>query len=115
VTKIPSNQSTNDFIFREEWQKGYPLRDPDKPHLFVIGRLFNPSNASDEPVESLGSFHSLDVTVFRDGKQARDVDLNTFHHRRDEMTFWFSLEFCDPQNIVSEHNYLVTVILRYLV
>jgi hypothetical protein len=31
------------------------------------------------------------------------------------MTFWFSLEFCDPQNIVSEHNYLVTVILRYLV
>jgi hypothetical protein len=115
VTKIPSNQSTNDFIFRKEWQKGYPLRDPDNPHLLVIDGLFNPSNASDEPIESLGSFHSLDVTVFRDGKQANDVDLLTFHHRRHEMNFCFSLEFSDAQNIVSEHKYLVTVILRYLV
>ena len=115
MTKIPSHQSTNDFIFREEWQKGYPPRDPDNPHLLVIGGGFNPSTCSDEPIKSLGAFHSLDVTVFRDGKQANDVGLDTFHHRRHEMSFWFSLEFSDPQNIVSEHKYLVTVILRYLV
>jgi hypothetical protein len=115
VTKIPSNQSTNDFIFREEWQKGYPLRDPDDPHLLVIDGLFNPSTCSDEPVASLGSFHSLDVTVFRDGKQANDVNLRTFHHRRHEMDCYYSLEFSDAGNTVSEHEYLVTVILRYLV
>jgi hypothetical protein len=113
MTKIPSNQSTNDFIFREEWQKGYPLRDPDNPHLLVIDGMFNPSTCSDEPI-GLGAFHSLDVTVFRDGKQANDVALLTFHHRRHEMNFWFSLEFTDAANIVSEHKYLATVILRYL-
>ena len=112
--RIPSNQATQDFVFREEWQKCYPLGDPDDPHLLVIGRLFDPSNASDEPIASLGAFHSLDVTVFRDGKQSNDVNLNTFHHRRHEMSFWFSLEFSDAQNIVAEHTYLVTVILRYL-
>ena len=115
MPKIPSNQSTNDFIFRQEWPKGYPPQDPDNPHLLVIDGLFNPSNASDEPIASLGAFHSLDVTVFRDGKQANDVDLDTFHHRRNEMTFYFSLEFSDAQKIVSEHTYLVTVILRYLI
>ena len=115
MTKIPSIQSTNDFIFRKEWQKGNPASDPDNPHLLVIDGLFNPSNALDEPIESLGSFHSLDVTVFRDGKQTNDVDLLTFHHRRNETSCWFSLEFVDPQNIVAEHDYLVTIILRYLV
>ena len=115
MTKIPSIQSTNDFIFRKEWPKGYPLRDPDNPHLLVIDGLFNPSNSSDEPIGSLGSFQSLDVTVFRDGNQVNDVGLNTFHHRHDKTACWFSLEFTDAQNSVSDHNYLVTIILRYLV
>ena len=114
MTKIPSTQSTNDFIFRVEVDKGDPARDPDNPHLLVIDGMFDPSIRSDDPIASLGSFHSLDVTVVRDGKQANDVDLLTFHHRRHEMDFSFSLEFTDAANIVSEHKYLVTVILRYL-
>ncbi|MCX7313713.1 MAG: hypothetical protein NTV56_18810 [Alphaproteobacteria bacterium] len=112
--RIPSTQSSQDFIFRVEVDKGDPARDPDNPHLLVIDGTFNPSTCSDEPIGSLGAFHSLDATVFRDGKQANDVDLLTFHHRRNEMTFSFSLEFSDPHNIVCEHTYLVTVILRYL-
>jgi hypothetical protein len=114
VTKIPSTQSTNDFIIRTEVDKGYPLREPDNPHLLVIDGLFDPSTASDGPIASLGPFHSLDVTVMRDGKQANDVNLETFRHRCHEMTCWFSLEFSDVQHMVSDHKYLVTVILRYL-
>ena len=112
--KIPSTQSSQDFIFRVEVDKGDPARDPDNPHLLVIDGMFDPSTRSDDPIASLGSFHSLDATIFREGKLADDVDLLTFHHRRNEMTFSFSLELSDPQNIVCEHTYLVTVILRYL-
>jgi hypothetical protein len=113
--KIPSTQSTNDFIFRNEIEKGYPLRDPDNPHLLGVDDFFDASNCSDEPIESLGSFHSIDVTVFRDGKCANDVELSIFRHQHREMDCWYSLEFSDAGNTVSEHDYLVTVILRYLV
>ena len=102
MTKIPSNQLTNDFIFRLERQTGYALHDPEKPNLLVIDGLFDPSTVSDEPIALLGAFHSLDVTVIRDGKQASDVDLIAFHHQRHEMSLWFSLEFSDAQNGVPE-------------
>jgi hypothetical protein len=115
MTNIPSNQSTNDFIFRKEVEKGYPFHEAGKPHLLVIDGLFNPSTASDAPIKSSGPFHSLDVTVFRDGNLTNNVDLHAFHHRRNVELNWFSLEFFDAQNIVSEHRYLLTVILRYLV
>jgi hypothetical protein len=115
MAMIPSNQSTNDFIFRIEVGKGSLLRDPDNPHLLGIDGFFDPSNSSDEPIESLGSFHSLDVTVFKDRKRTNDVELSIFRHQHREMECWYSLEFSDAGNTVSEHEYLVTVILRYLV
>jgi hypothetical protein len=115
MTKIPSNQSTHDFIFRIEVGKGYALRDTDNPHLLGIDGFFDPSRCSDEPIKSLGSFHSLDVTVLKNKKHSNEVELRTFHHQRHEMDCWFSLEFSDAGNTVSEHEYLITVILRYLV
>lgn len=115
MARIPSIQpTTNDFIFRQAVEKGSSLPDPDNPHLLVIDGFFNPSNASDEPLESLGAFHSLDVIVFRDGEQVDDVEVIIFHHHRCKMKCYYSLEFSDAGNTVFDHEYLVTVVLRYL-
>ena len=66
MTKIPSNQLTNDFIFRLERQTGYALHDPEKPNLLVIDGLFDPSTVSDEPIALLGAFLPLHYwTSFR--------------------------------------------------
>lgn len=104
MTRIPSTEKTEDFIYRFEIEKGTPLHDIKDQNLLVFEHGVDPAN----------SFHSLDVTVLRDGKRAVDVELASFERfPQPEMTY---VKFCfrDRAYPVIDHDYLLTVILRYL-
>jgi hypothetical protein len=103
MTKIPSIENTEDYIYRFEIKKGTPLHDPDKPNLLVFEQFTEPA----------GVFHSLDVTIFRDGKRANDIEFRNFEHLRDPHLTRVIFSFCDNTQRVSEHDYLLTIILRY--
>jgi hypothetical protein len=104
MTKIPSIEKTEDFIYRFEVRIGTPLHDSDKPHLLVF----------EAGTSKAGTFHSLDVTVFRDGQQSTDVELRSFEHRREPNMTFVKFSFHDAMHNVMEHNYLLSLILRYL-
>ena len=105
MTKIPSIENTDDFIFRIEIKKGSPPR-ANNPALLVF-ELFS---------EIAGTFHSVDVIVLRDGQRTKDVEFQKFEqHRLSDANAIFSrFEFNDNVCRVEEHDYLLTVILRYL-
>ncbi len=105
MTKIPSTEETDDFIYRFEIRKGTPLHDPNKPHLLVFEQCVGPA----------GSFHSMDVTILRDGKRANDIEFRSFEHLREPNMTHIKFRFCDDANRVSSHDYLLTIILRYLI
>jgi hypothetical protein len=104
MTKIPSIEKTEDFIYRFEIQKGAPLHDPDKPNHLVAEQFIGPT----------GVFHSTDVTVFRDKLRANDVELRGFEHLRDSNLTFVKFTLHDSAHHVPDHDYLLTVILRYL-
>lgn len=104
MTKIPSIEKTEDFIYRLEIKRGTPLHDPSVPNLLAF----------DQFIGSAGAFHSMDVTILRDGQRANDIEFHSFEHARQcEMTYTKFI-FHDNANCVIEHDYLLTVILRYL-
>jgi hypothetical protein len=105
MTRIPSTEKTEDFIYRFEIKKGTPLHDPDKPHLLV----------HENWTSVAGSFHSMDVTILRDGQRANDIEFLSFERvRQPDMTF-VKFTYYDSTHRVMDHDYLLTVILRYLV
>lgn len=112
MSQIPSTQRTSDFINRYHHPKSCPLREHDKPYLFAIYGWVTPATSSDEPVLA-NAFHSLDVVTFRDGVQVKDIDLRSFRHIQRQEHTEFELELCDIGNVVTEHDYIVTVVLRY--
>jgi hypothetical protein len=105
MTKIPSIEKTDDFIYRFVIKRDSPLHDPDDPHLLMIDEFVGPG----------GSLHSIDMTVLRDGQRANDIEFRSFEHVRDPSMTWLKFKFRDYTNQVSEHEYLLTVILRYFI
>jgi hypothetical protein len=103
MTKIPSIEKTEDFIYRFEIKRGAPLHDPDKPNFLVSEQFIGPS----------GVFHSMDITVLRDGLRANDIEFLSFEHLRDSNLTYLTFEFRDAQHVM-DHDYLLSVILRYL-
>lgn len=104
MTKIPSIEKTDDFIFRSEIKKGTAQHDPDAPHLLVFDLFAKPA----------GPFHSMDVTALKDGFRTNDIEIYSFEHLRHSDIAYVRFKFYDNANLVSEHHYLLTVILRYL-
>jgi len=105
MTKIPSIEITEDFIYRLEVQKGTESLDPNDPHLLVF----------DQFVDASGVLHSLDFTVRRDRQRALDVEFRGFKHLRQPNMTYVKLTFHDDGHRASEHHYLLTIVLRYLV
>jgi hypothetical protein len=105
MTKIPSIEKTEDFIYRIEIKKGAPLHDPDAPHLLTFDQFVGPA----------GSFHSMDVTVLRDKQRANDIEFRNFEHVRQPNMTYVKITFYDNANRIIEHDYLLTVILRYFI
>ena len=105
MTKIPSIEKTEDFIYRLEIKRGTPLHDPSVPNLLAF----------DQFIGSAGAFHSMDVTILRDGQRANDIEFHTFEHACQADMTYVRFTFHDHANRVPDHDYLLTVILRYLI
>jgi hypothetical protein len=105
MVRIPSIEKTEDFIYRFEIKRGIPLHDPNDPHLLGFEQFVGPA----------GLFHSIDVVALRDGQRANDIEFRSFEHlRQPEMTY-VKFKLYDHASHVTEHDYLLTVILRYLI
>jgi hypothetical protein len=106
VANIPSIEKTDDLIFRSKIPKGTPPNEPTDPHLLVF-EIF---------VEPVGPFHSVDVTPFRDGARAPDIGFWGFDHILPARCScaYLRFKFYDRAHCTTEHDYLLTVILRYL-
>jgi len=105
MTKVPSIEKTEDFVFAMEIKKGTPLKDPNAPHLLVF----------EEFVGSVGSFHSMDVITLRDGQRSNDIEFYSFEHARKDDVAHVNFTFYDNANRVNEHDYVLKLILRYLI
>jgi hypothetical protein len=103
LTKIPSIEKTDDFIYRFEIKKSTP-HVSDDPHLLVFEGGVGPGKG----------FHSMDVTILRDGQRTKNVELRSFEHFPEPNLTYIKFEFYDASHKISDHDYLLTVILRYL-
>lgn len=103
--KIPSIEKTEDFVYSLEINKGAPLNDPVAPHLLVFEQF----------IGSVGPLHSMDVVALRDGQRANDMEFHSFEHVRHAGIAHVKFRFYDNTNRVTEHNYILKVILRYLI
>jgi hypothetical protein len=106
MTRIPSIEKTDDFIYRIEIKRGAPLHDPNAPHLLAFEQFTGP------PV---GVFHSVDVTILRDRQRVSDIEFRSFEHSPDRNMTYVKFAFYDHANCITDHDYLLTVILRYLI
>jgi hypothetical protein len=106
MTKIPSIEKTEDFIYRIEIKRGAPLHNPDGPHLLAFEQFIGPGG---------GAFHSVDVTILRDRQRVNDIDFYSFEHIRQCDITYVKFTFYDHAHCVTDHDYLLTVILRYLI
>ena len=106
MTRIPSIEKTDDFIHRIEIKRGAPLHDPNAPHLLAFEQFVGPP---------AGVFHSVDVTILRDRQRVNDVEFHSFEHNPDRNMTYVKFAFYDYENRVTDHDYLLTVILRYLI
>jgi hypothetical protein len=104
MTKIPSTEETGDFIYRFEIKKGTPPYNPDNPNHLVTEQFIGPT----------GVFHSMDITVFRDKVRANDVEFCGFEHLRDSNLTFVRFTLHDRVHHVIDHDYLLTIVLRYL-
>jgi hypothetical protein len=111
---IPSLERTEDLIFRELITRGTQQLACNNPHDFIVDLFFEPLNHFDEPKPTLGAVHSFAITVRRDGIPANDIQLQHVRHRRGEQFSVLIIQMRDDQCVVAEHEYLVTIILRYL-
>ena len=105
MIKIPSIEKTEDFIYRIQIKKGAPLHDPDAPHLLTFEQFIGPA----------GAFHSIDLTILRDGQRANEIEFRSFEHVPQDNITYVKFTFYDNANRAVEHDYLLTVILRYLI
>ena len=106
MTKIPSIEKTEDFIYRFAINRGTPLHDPDDPHLLAFEQFIGPP---------AGAFHSVDVTILRDRQRVNDIEFRSFEHIPHRNITYVKFTFYDHANCVTDHDYLLTVILRYLI
>lgn len=104
MTRIPSTEKTEDFVYRLEIKKGAGLSDPDAPHVLAF----------EEFIGAVGPLHSMDVTTLRDGQRANDVEFHSFEHIRQADIAHVKFTFFDKTARVTEHHYMLKVILRYL-
>jgi hypothetical protein len=104
MATIPTIERTEDFIYRLEVKKGTPLRDHGEPNVLVF----------EQGVELATGFHSMDVMVLRDMARASDIEFRSFEHFRDRHMTFVRFIFHDHLHDVMAHDYLLTVILRYL-
>jgi len=72
----------------------------------------DPQKSMDLPPLELDALHSFDITVHRDGQRVGDVHLRSFQSAENNV---IGLELVDDNHVVAEHEYVVTMILRYLV
>ena len=106
MTKIPSIEKTDDYIYRAKFNKGVPIEEPDDPHLLLF-QIFP---------QATGPFHSMDITVLRDGHRANDVEFRSFEHLVFSDGSAFAVfKLYDRSGPIAEHDYLLTAILRYLI
>jgi hypothetical protein len=106
MAKIPSTEQTDDFIYRVEIKNEAPLYNRNEPNLLVFETYVEPSS---------GTLHSIDVSILRDGQRAANIDLCSFEHMRGVGMSGVKATFCETAHCVAGHNYLLTMILRYLV
>jgi hypothetical protein len=104
MTRIPSTEKTEDFIYRFEIKKGTPLYNSDEPNLLVLEDFVGPA----------GVFHSLDVTVLKDGQRANDIEFRSFEHVCQPNMTYVKFKFYDMTQNTMEHDFLLTIVLRYL-
>ena len=90
MTKIPSIETTEDFIYRLEIKWGTPLHDPDMPHLLAFEQFIGPA----------GTFHSMDVTTLRDGQHVKDIEFRSFEHVSQRDMTYTKFTFHDNANCV---------------
>jgi hypothetical protein len=107
MTKIPSVEKTDDYIYRAKFNKGAPIEEPDDPHLLLF-QIFP---------QATGPFHSMDITILRDGHRANDVEFRSFEHfiSSGDNFAYAVFKLYDRSGPVSEHDYILTAILRYLI
>ena len=105
MASIPSIETTDDYIFRMELKKGMVRWPDDPPNLIMFEHFAAPT----------GPLHSIDFVTYRDGARAKDLEFLSFDHSPAAGLALVRLKFLDPAYPAFEHDYLVTVILRYLV
>jgi hypothetical protein len=105
MARIPSIEKTDDYIFRMELKKGM-VRHPDEPANLVTFEHF---------AAPTGPLHSIDFITYRDGARAEDLEFLSFDHSPSVGLAFVRLKFLDPAYPAVEHDYLITVILRYLI
>jgi len=105
MVRIPSTEQTDDFIYRFEVKQGEPPYDPNIPNLLVFEGHVDPA----------ARFHSMDILITRDGERAFDIDFRSFELQHGKHMNHIKLVFHEPVFPIAEHNYLLTIILRYLV
>lgn len=106
MTKIPSIEKTDDYIYRATRSKGAAIEDPNDPHLLLF-QIFP---------QATGPFHSLDITMLRDGQRANDIEFRSFEHFMSSDRIAYAVfKLYDRSGPVSEHHFILTAILRYLV
>src|SRR3954468_16907885 len=105
MTKIPSIEQTDDYIYRAKLNKGTPVVEDD-PHLLLF-QIFP---------QATGPFHSMDITILRDGHRANDIEFRSFEHFISTDRFAYAVfKLYDKAGPVAEHDYILTAILRYLI
>ena len=103
MTQIPSIERTDDQIFRVRIEKGGPsAADSSSPHQ-VVFELF---------VDPTGPLHSVDFVSYRDGLRAPDLEFCNFKHVGSKNAY-VRFDFVDRHRCALEHEYLLSVILRY--
>lgn len=112
MPKIPSLERTEDFIIRKVIERGSVQPADTEPNCLVEWIFMDPQKSMDLPPVELDALHSFDITVHRDGQRVGDVHLRSFQSAEDNV---IALELVDDNHVVAEHEYVVTMILRYLV
>ena len=106
MTTIPSIEKTDDYIYRAKFNKGAPIEEPSDPHLLLF-QIFP---------DATGPFHSMDITILRDGQRANDVEFRSFEHFiSSDGSAYAVFKLYDRARPVAEHEYILTAILRYLI
>ena len=103
MTRIPSTQQTDDFIFRYLIKKGAPHSSPDILDLLEFDGFVSPA----------GPIHSIDVTMHRDRKPAPEIELRSIEYMPQGDAAFVLFKFRDRGKHVAEHEYVLTAILRY--